>query len=562
MESYMNNGNFIHEEVEKDLEAFKGLEIHTRFPPEPNAYLHIGHAKAICIAFGTALKYNGKCNLRMDDTNPEKEEMEYVKAIQEDVQWLGFEWHDRVFYGSEYFSRLYEYALVLIKNGDAYVCDLSPEEVRQYRGTLTAPGKESPYRNRSVFENLELFKQMKEGKAEEGSRTLRAKINMASPNINMRDPVIYRIMFASHYFTGDEWCIYPMYDFAHPLQDAWEGITHSLCTVEFEDHRPLYNWFLEKAGFQDFPKQMEFSRLNINYTITSKRKLHQLIRENMVDGWDDPRMPTLKGIKRRGYTPSSIRSFVDKVGVSKTYSVVDIALLEHCIREELNKEVHRVMTVLDPVKLILTNYPEGKTEDLVAQNNPEKPEDGTRLVPFSRELYIERSDFMVDPPKKYFRLSPGAEVRLKNAYIIKCTDYIADDDGMVREIHCTYDPGTRSGGSGETRKIKGTIHWVEANRALDCTVRLYDRLFTREDPSDIREGETIRDILNKDSLVVMENAKTEGFLRDARPYDRFQFLRQGYFCCDQDSSQDNLVFNRIVPLKDTWAKIAGRETTP
>lgn len=559
METLASSTHFIHEEIEKDLKEHPGLEIRTRFPPEPNAYLHIGHAKAICIDFGTALKYGGRCNLRMDDTNPEKEEMEYVKAIEEDVRWLGFHWNDRVFYGSEYFRQLYDFALRLIQNGEAYVCDLSSEEIRTYRGTLTEPGRESLWRNRSVEENLRLFSQMRDGLFREGEKTLRAKIDMASPNMNLRDPVLYRILYASHYFTGNSWCIYPMYDFAHPLQDAIEGITHSLCTVEFEDHRPLYNWVLEKSGYRVFPKQMEFARLNITYTITSKRRLHQLIREGIVTGWDDPRMPTLKGVKRRGYTPSSIRTFVEKVGVSKTYSVVDLSLLEHCIREELNLNASRVMVVLDPVPLILENYPEQKTEMLDAENNPERPEDGNRHIPFSRNLFIERSDFMTDPPKKYFRLSPGTEVRLKNAYIIRCTGYETDENGRVSLIRCTYDPETKSGNTPENRKVRGTIHWVDADAAVNCRVMLYDRLFLREDPTQLQEEETIRDITNPDSLKVIECAKGEPCILQARPQDRYQFLRHGYFCCDQDSTPNHPVFNRIVSLKDTWAKISLKE---
>ncbi|MCX7842108.1 MAG: glutamine--tRNA ligase/YqeY domain fusion protein [Clostridia bacterium] len=546
--------NFIDEAVKEDLSSGRYEKVHTRFPPEPNGYLHIGHAKAICIDFETAKKFGGVCNLRFDDTNPAKEETEYVNSIMEDVRWLGYDWDDRLFFASDYFDMLYEYAEELIKKGLAYVCDLSMDEMREYRGTLTEPGKESPYRNRSVEENLDLFRRMKAGEFPDGSRVLRAKIDMASPNLNMRDPVIYRIRRAHHHRTGDKWCIYPMYDFQHPLSDAIEGISHSLCSLEYEDHRPLYNWFVENVSVPAKPRQIEFSRLNLTYTVMSKRKLIELVKNGYVDGWDDPRMPTLSGLRRRGFTPESIRDFAERIGVAKTLSTVDIALLEHCIREELNKKAERVMAVLRPVKLIIDNYPEGQVEEFEAENNPEDPSAGTRKVPFSRELYIEKDDFMINPPKGYFRLYPGGEVRLKHAYIVRCESFIQDENGNVTEIHCTYDPSTRGGNAPEGKKIKGTIHWVSAQHALDAEIRLYDRLFSVPNP-DAEEGGDYKAFLNPNSVEVLTGCKVEPELKKAGNSDRYQFLRMGYFCVDsKDSKPGCLVFNRIVALKDSWAK--------
>lgn len=546
-------GNFIHDIIDKDNASGKyGRRVHTRFPPEPNGYLHIGHAKSICLNFGTALKYGGKCNLRFDDTNPSKEEVEYVESIKADVKWLGFDWEDRLFYASDYFDKLYEYAEELIKAGHAYVCDLSAEEIRQYRGTLTEPGKNSPYRDRSVAENLDLFRRMKAGEFPDGSRVLRAKIDMASPNLNMRDPVLYRIMRANHHRTGDKWCIYPMYDYAHPLSDAWEGITHSICTLEFEAHRPLYDWCLDVLGaFNPRPVQIEFARLNLTYTVMSKRKLRALVESGRVAGWDDPRMPTISGLRRRGYTPEAIRDFCSRIGVAKADSVVDYALLEHCVREDLGPKAARVMTVLRPLKVVITNYPEGKTEDLIAENNPENEAMGTRTIPFSRVLYIEQDDFMENPPPKYFRLTPGGEVRLKNAYIIKCEEVVKDAAGNITELRCTYDPETRSG-SGSQRKVKGTIHWVAAASAVPCQVRLYDHLFLLEDPES--GDENFLDRVNPDSLVTL-TAMAEPVLAAAKAGDRFQFIRHGYFYADPDSTPGKPVFNRIVGLKDSWAKL-------
>ncbi|MEJ5348889.1 MAG: glutamine--tRNA ligase/YqeY domain fusion protein [Desulfosoma sp.] len=549
--------NFIKEIIEEDLRTGKyGGRVHTRFPPEPNGYLHIGHAKSICLNFGLALEYKGLCNLRFDDTNPAKEDVEYVESIQEDVRWLGFDWGDRLYYASDYFEQLYEYAVQLIRLGKAYVDSLSTEEIRQYRGTLTEPGKNSPYRNRSVEENLDLFQRMRAGEFDEGQHVLRAKIDMASPNINMRDPVIYRIKKASHHRTGDTWCIYPMYDFAHCLCDSIEGITHSICTLEFEDHRPLYDWFLDVLGVYH-PQQIEFARLNLSYTVLSKRKLIQLVQEGVVEGWDDPRMPTISGLRRRGYTPESIRRFCELIGVAKRDSVVDVALLEHCVREDLNKRAPRVMAVLRPLKMVIVNYPEDKTEELEALNNPEDPSMGVRTVPFCRELYIERDDFREDPPKQYFRLAPGREVRLRYGYYVTCVDVVKDSHtGEVKEIHCTYDPATRGGWSPDGRKVKGTIHWVSARHALTAQVRLYDRLFTKENPSDTEPGKTFLDYLNSNSLEVLEDCRVEPSLRNASLGKQYQFERLGYFCVDTRSSNpDRLVFNRIVSLKDTWAKI-------
>lgn len=549
--------NFIKEIIEQDLKTGKyGGRVHTRFPPEPNGYLHIGHAKSICLNFGLAQEYNGLCNLRFDDTNPAKEDVEYVESIKEDVHWLGFDWGDRLYYASDYFEQLYDYAVQLIRLGKAYVDSLSTEEIREYRGTLTEPGRNSPYRDRSVEQNLDLFRRMRAGEFEEGQHVLRAKIDMASPNLNMRDPVIYRIKKASHHRTGDTWCIYPMYDFAHCLCDSLEGITHSICTLEFEDHRPLYDWFLDVLGVYH-PQQIEFARLNLSYTVLSKRKLIQLVQEGVVDGWNDPRMPTISGLRRRGYTPEAIRRFCELIGVAKRDSVVDMALLEHCVREDLNKRAPRVMAVLRPVKMVLVNYPEDQTEELEAVNNPEDPSMGVRTVPFCRELYIERDDFLEDPPKQYFRLAPGREVRLRYGYYVTCVDVVKDPHtGEIQEIHCTYDPATRGGWSPDGRKVKGTIHWVSARHALKAQVRLYDRLFTKENPNDTEPGKTFLDYLNPKSLQVLDECRVEPSLRDAPLGRQYQFERLGYFCVDsRDSSPDRLVFNRIVSLKDTWAKI-------
>ena len=549
------SSNFIYNIIDEDLKSGKHPEgIHTRFPPEPNGYLHIGHAKSICLNFGTAEKYAGLCNLRFDDTNPTKEDTEYVDSIQEDIKWLGFSWGDRRYYASDYFEKLYEYACALIEQGLAYVDDLTAEEIRAYRGTLTEPGKESPCRNRSVAESLALFERMKAGEFPDGSRVLRAKIDMASPNITMRDPVIYRIAHAVHHRTGDAWCIYPMYDFAHPLSDAIENITHSLCTLEFEDHRPFYDWLLEVLGFDKNtrPRQIEFARLNVTNTITSKRKLRQLVEEGHVRGWDDPRMPTISGLRRRGYTPASIRDFCERIGVAKSNSTVDVAMLEHCVREDLNEHAARVMAVLRPLKVVLTNYPEDKTEELLAENHPTRG--GKRYVPFSRELYIEREDFMEEPPKKFFRLRPGGEVRLKHAYIIKCEEVVKDEKGEITELRCTYDPESKSGGSAANRKVKGTLHWVSANDALDAEVRLYDYLLKTDNE------ETTADFiasLNPHSLEVIEGAKVEPSLARTAEGTHYQFLRTGYFVVDKDTRPDRLVFNRVVGLKDSWGKVKG-----
>lgn len=549
------SSNFIYNIIDEDLKSGKHPEgIHTRFPPEPNGYLHIGHAKSICLNFGTAEKYVGLCNLRFDDTNPTKEDTEYVDSIQEDIKWLGFSWGARRYYASDYFEKLYEYACALIEQGLAYVDDLTAEEIRAYRGTLTEPGKESPCRSRSVAENLALFQRMKAGEFPDGSRVLRAKIDMASPNITMRDPVIYRIAHAVHHRTGDAWCIYPMYDFAHPLSDAIENITHSLCTLEFEDHRPFYDWLLEVLGFDKNtrPRQIEFARLNVTNTITSKRKLRQLVEEGHVRGWDDPRMPTISGLRRRGYTPASIRDFCERIGVAKSNSTVDVAMLEHCVREDLNEHAARVMAVLHPLKVVLTNYPEDKSEELLAENHPTRG--GKRYVPFSRELYIEREDFMEEPPKKFFRLRPGGEVRLKHAYIIKCEEVVKDEKGEITELRCTYDPESKSGGSAANRKVKGTLHWVSANDALDAEVRLYDYLLKTDNE------ETTADFiasLNPHSLEVIEGAKVEPSLARTAEGTHYQFLRTGYFVVDKDTRPDRLVFNRVVGLKDSWGKVKG-----
>jgi glutaminyl-tRNA synthetase len=551
--------NFIRDAILEDLKTnkFSG-RVWTRFPPEPNGYLHIGHAKAICIDFGLADEFGGGTNLRFDDTNPEKEETEYVDSIMADVRWLGFDW-EHLCYASDYFGQLYEWAMQLIRAGRAYVCDLSADQIRQYRGTLTEPGQESPYRNRSIHENLDLFERMRAGEFPDGSRTLRAKIDMAAPNLNMRDPVMYRILHAEHHRTGDKWCIYPMYDYAHGQSDSIESITHSICTLEFEDHRPLYNWFIEQLGI--FPsQQFEFDRLNLTYTLLSKRKLLQLVQERHVSGWDDPRMPTLSGIRRRGYTPEAIRNFCASIGVTKTNGVLELAMLEHFVREDLNKRALRVMAVLRPLKVVIDNYPEGQVEEMDAVNNPEDPSAGTRKVPFSRALYIEQDDFREVPPKGYYRLSPGREVRLRYGYLVTCTSVVKDEKtGEVIEVHCTYDPATRGGNTPDGRKVKSTIHWVSAAHALDAEVRLYETLFAKENPNDVAEGQDFTANLNPDSLEVVSNAKLEPSLAGAKPGSRFQFERLGYFCVDPDSSSGKLVFNRTIALKDTWARIEKRE---
>ena len=551
--------NFIETIIEEDLKNGKNDGwIHTRFPPEPNGYLHIGHAKSICLNFGLARKYGGKCNLRFDDTNPVTEDVEYVDSIKEDIRWLGFDWEDREYYASDYFTRLYEFAIKLIKNGKAYVDDQSVEAISEQRGTLTQPGIKSPCRNRSAEENLSLFERMKNGEFGEGTHVLRAKIDMASPNMHMRDPVIYRIKHASHHRTGNQWCLYPMYDFAHGQSDYFEGITHSICTLEFEVHRPLYDWLVEELKEDNYrPRQIEFARLNLSYTIMSKRKLLQLVKNGHVRGWDDPRMPTICGLRRRGYTPESIRNFADKVGVAKRDNVIDVALLEFSIREDLNLHASRVMAVTRPLKLIITNYPEDQVEWLETINNPEDTSMGTRKVPFSRELYIEQDDFMENPPRQFFRLSPGNEVRLKSAFIIKCEKAIKDQSGKITELHCTYDPETRSGGNLSNRKVKSTIHWVSAKHAIPAEIRLYDRLFNKEDPDIAEEGKDFISNLNPDSLEIL-NGYVEPSLKGSRPLEKFQFQRLGYFCVDPDSSDDKLVFNRTVPLKDTWAKIQAK----
>jgi glutaminyl-tRNA synthetase len=552
--------NFVRDIVLEDLKTNKyNGRVHTRFPPEPNGYLHIGHAKSICLNFGLAAEFGGKTNLRFDDTNPEKEEQEYVDSIIADARWLGADWGDRMFYASDYFDQLHAWGVHLIKAGKAYVDDLGAEEVRKYRGSLTEPGVESPYRNRAVEENLDLFERMRQGEFPDGSRTLRAKIDMASPNLNMRDPVMYRILHASHHRTGDKWCIYPMYDFAHGQSDSLEQITHSICTLEFEDHRPLYNWFIQQLGI--FPsQQIEFDRLNLTYTLLSKRKLLQLVQEGRVRGWDDPRMPTISGIRRRGYTPEAIRNFCAAIGVSKTTGTIDLAMLEHFVREDLNRSAPRAMAVLRPLRVVIDNYPEGQVEELEAVNNPENASAGTRKVPFSRVLYIEQDDFREDPPKKFFRLSPGQEVRLRGGYFITCTNVVKDErTGEVVEVHCIYDPETRSGNAPDNRKVKSTIHWVSAQHAIDAEVRLYENLFANENPSDVPEGQDFAVNLNPNSLEVLTNAKLEPSLATAQSGDRYQFERLGYFCADLDSKPGALVFNRTVPLRDTWAKIEKRE---
>jgi len=552
--------DFIREMIVEDLRTGRfGGRVHTRFPPEPNGYLHIGHAKAVYLNFTIAEEFGGLCNLRFDDTNPTREEAEYVQAIMEDVRWLGFDWGDRLFFASDYFEQLYDYAEQLIKDGKAYVDDLSPEEIREYRGTLTEPGKESPYRNRSVEENLDLFRRMRAGEFPDRSRVLRAKIDMSSGNLNMRDPVMYRIMHTGHHRTGDEWCIYPTYDWAHGISDSIEGITHSICTIEYESHRPLYDWFLDQLGIYH-PQQIEFAPLNLSYTVLSKRNLLRLVQEGHVSGWDDPRMPTIAGMRRRGYTPEAIRDFCSRIGVAKSESMVDIALLEHCLREDLNKRAQRVMGVLRPLRVVIENYPEGQVEELDAINNPEDASMGTRKVPFSRVLYIEEDDFMEDPPKKFYRLAPGREVRLRYAYFIKCVDVVKDETGKVIELRCTYDPATRGGDAPDGRKVRATLHWVSASHAVDAEVRLYDRLYTKENPNDVEEGKDFTDYLNPSSLEVLTSCKVEPFLRNAAPGSRYQFERKGYFCVDsKDSRPDAPVFNLTVPLRDRWAQIQKRE---
>ena len=547
------NLNFIEQIVENDLktEKYNGAVV-TRFPPEPNGYLHIGHAKAICIDFGIAEKYNGKCHMRFDDTNPVKEEEEFVQSILEDVRWLGFDWGEHLYYASDYFEKMYDFAVQLIKNGKAYVDDLSSEQIREFRGTLTEPGKESPYRNRSPEENLELFEKMRAGEFPDGAKVLRAKIDMASVNMNLRDPVMYRILHAEHHRTGNKWCIYPMYDWAHGLEDSIEGVTYSLCSLEFENHRPLYDWFLDQLGIHH-PRQIEFARLNITKTILAKRKLSMLVEKKLVNGWDDPRMPTIAGIRRRGYTPEAIKDFLNRVGVAKTDSVVDIALLEHCLREDLNKRAKRVMAVLNPLKLIIDNYPDGQIEMLDADNNPEDPAAGKRKIPFSKEIYIEQTDFMEEPPKKFFRLAIGKEVRLKHAYYVTCTNIVKDENsGEILEVHCTYDPATKGGWSDDGRKVKGTIHWVCAEKAINAEIRLYDHLFTVDNPA---EAENTEEILNPNSLEVLRNCKIEPGLEESKPGERFQFLRHGYFCVDKDSCKEKPIFNRTVSMRDSWAKM-------
>ncbi len=552
--------NFIRDIIVEDLKAGKhNGRVQTRFPPEPNGHLHIGHAKAICIDFGLADEFGGHTNLRFDDTNPEKEETEYVESIKADVNWLGFQW-DGLFYASDYFDQLYEWAVKLIKDGKAYVDDLTAGEIRQHRGTLTEPGKNSPYRSRAVEENLNLFERMRAGEFADGSRTLRAKIDMGSPNLNMRDPVMYRILHAEHHRTGNKWCIYPMYDFAHGQSDSIERVTHSLCTLEFQDHRPLYNWFIEQLGI--FPsRQIEFDRLNLTYTLLSKRKLLQLVQEGRVNGWDDPRMPTLGGIRRRGYTPEAVRNFCGAIGVSKTNGSIELAMLEHFVREDLNKRAPRVMAVLRPLKVVINNYPENQVEEMDAVNNPEEASAGSRKVPFARALYIEQDDFREEPPKGYFRLSPGREVRLRYGYLVTCTGVVKNENGEVVEVHCTYDPATRGGNTPDGRKVKSTIHWVSAANALDAEVRIYENLFTKENPNEVEDGQDFTANLNPKSLEVISNAKVEPSLAGAAAGSRYQFERLGYFCVDPDSKPDKLIFNRTVALKDTWAKVEKKQGT-
>jgi glutaminyl-tRNA synthetase len=550
--------DFIREMIEEDLDTGRfGKRVHTRFPPEPNGYLHIGHAKSICLNAGIARDYAGKFNLRFDDTNPLKEESEYVESITEDVRWLVPDFEIEPLFSSDYFEQMYQWAEELIEKGKAYVDDLSPEEIREYRGTLTEPGKNSPYRDRSVEENLDLFRRMRAGEFPEGARVLRAKIDMSSPNMNLRDPIMYRIVHASHHRTGEEWCLYPMYDWAHGLEDSIEGITHSICTLEFEDHRPLYDWYLDQLGIYH-PQQIEFARLNLNYTVMSKRYLRQLVEEGYVRGWDDPRMPTIAGLRRRGYTPEAIRDFTERIGVAKANSTVDYALLEHCIRQDLNERAPRALVVLRPLKIVIDNYPEGQVEWFEIENHPFRPEMGTREVPFSREIYIEQKDFMEEPPRKYYRLSPGREVRLKSAYLVTCTGVVKDEEGNVVEVHCTYDPETRGGEAPDGRKVKGTLHWVSAEHAIEAEVRMYDHLFLEEDPYDVEEGESWLDNVNPSSLEVLTESKLEPTLADLKVGDRYQFMRMGYFCVDPDSTPERPVFNLSVTMRDTWAKIKKR----
>ena len=545
------SSNFIHDFIDEDLKEGVYTRVQTRFPPEPNGYLHIGHAKAICIDFGTAEKYGGSCNLRLDDTNPTKEDVEYVDAIMEDIKWLGYHW-DNVYYASDYFDYIYECAVELIKKGLAFVCDLTADQMREYRGTLTEAGKESPYRNRSVEENLDLFRRMTDGEFENGAKVLRAKIDMSSPNLNMRDPIIYRIMKVPHHRTGDKWCVYPMYDFAHPLSDAKEGVTHSLCSLEFENHRPLYDWFLKALDIKTPPRQIEFARMNVNYTLTSKRKCLKLVKDGLVSGWDDPRMATICGMRRRGYPAEAVREFVSKIGVSKAYSVIDFALFESCVRDYLNREAERTMAVLRPLKVIIDNYDENMTEELEVEVNPNKPELGNKKVTFSKEIYIEKEDFMLDPPGKYFRLCPAKEVRLKGAYFIKYASLETDEKGNITAVHCTYDPATRGGDAPDGRKVKGTIHWVSAKTAKKATVRLYDRLFMVENPSDEEGVSSFADNLNPNSLEVVKGALIENDVANAKPGDVFQFMRQGYFTVDPDTTEDEIIINRTVALKDSF----------
>ena len=550
MEEALKVSNFIHDFIDEDLKNGVNTRVQTRFPPEPNGYLHIGHAKAICIDFSTAEKYNGICNLRLDDTNPSKEDVEYVDSIMEDIKWLGFKW-ENCYYASSYFDFIYECAIKLIKKGKAYVCDLTPDEIREYRGTLTEPGKNSPYRDSSVEENLELFKRMTDGEFPNGAKVLRAKIDMASPNLNMRDPIIYRISHTTHHQTGDKWCVYPMYDFAHPLSDAKENVTYSLCSLEFENHRPLYNWFIDEIGFEEPPRQIEFARLNVNYCVTSKRKCLDLVEKGHVSGWDDPRMVTLSGMRRRGYPAAAVKDFISRVGVSKADSVVDFGLLEACVRDDLNANAPRAMAVLRPLKVIIDNYPEGQSETIYVELHPDHPEMGTRKVTFSREIYVEQDDFMIEPVKKYFRLFPGNEVRLKSAYFATCTGYETDDEGNVTCLHCTYDPASKGGNSPDGRKVKGTLHWVSKEDSVKATVNIYDRLFKTEKPG---SAASLEEELNPESLTVLKDCLVEGGFKDAKPGDTFQFMRQGYFCVDKDSTADNLIINRTVDLKSSWGK--------
>ena len=550
MEEEIKTSNFIHDFIDEDLAAGVNSRVQTRFPPEPNGYLHIGHAKALCIDFSTAEKYGGVCNLRFDDTNPSREDVEYIEAIKEDIHWLGFDWGN-IYFASDYFDFVYDCAIKLIKAGKAYVDDLNADEIREYRGTLTEPGKESPYRKRSVEENLDLFKRMTDGEFANGEKVLRAKIDMSSPNLNMRDPVIYRISHVSHHQTGDKWCVYPMYDFAHPLSDAREGVTYSLCSLEFENHRPLYNWVVEQIGFDEPPRQIEFARLNVNYCVTSKRKLLEMVNKGIVSGWDDPRMITLCGMRRRGYPAAAVRDFINRIGVSKADSTVDYDLLEACVRDNLNLNAKRAMAVLKPLKVIIDNYPEGKTEEFEVEYHPDHPEMGSRKITFSREIYVEQDDFMAEPVKKYFRLFPGNEVRLKSAYFIKCESYETDEDGNVTCLHCTYDPESRGGNSPDGRKVKGTIHWVNANDCEKVEVRLYDRLFSAEEPG---KNGNYEDDLNPESLVVLDNCLVESGLSEAKPGEVFQFMRNGYFCVDKDSTADKPVYNRTVALNSSWGK--------